>query len=58
MLAEVNGLGGFTHFTDPWVAGLASHLGRYGGPLQMVCGVMLLWGILYYLHRKGTFIRV
>jgi predicted acyltransferase len=58
MLAEVNHLGGFTHFTDPWVAGLAAHLGRYDGPLRTVCGFMLLWGILYYLYRKGTFIRV
>ena len=58
MLAEVNHLGSFAHFTDPWVAGLAGHLGRYGGPLQTVCAFMLLWGILYYLYRKGTFVRV
>jgi predicted acyltransferase len=58
MLAEINGLGGFMQFTDKWVSGLAAHLGRYDGPLRTVCGFMLLWGILYYLYRKGTFVRV
>jgi predicted acyltransferase len=58
MLTHVNGFGAFQRLTDAWVAGLASHLGRYDGPLRTVCAFMLLWGILCYLYRKGTFIRV
>jgi predicted acyltransferase len=58
MLAEVNTLDGFRQLTDRWVAGLAGHLDKFGGPLRTVCAFLLLWGILCYMYRKRTFLRI
>jgi predicted acyltransferase len=58
MLTEVTRLDDFKQLTDRWVAGLAGHLGSFGGPLRTVCAFLLLWGILCYMYRKRTFLRI
>ncbi len=40
------------------VGGLARHLGEYGEYLVGLTAFLMLWGVLLYMYRKGTFVRV
>jgi predicted acyltransferase len=39
-------------------AGLARHLGMFGPVLVAGGAVGILWGALYYMYRKQTFVRI
>jgi predicted acyltransferase len=43
---------------DTLVAGLANHLGKFGGLLKAFAAFMVLWLMLWYMYRKRTFVRV
>ena len=38
--------------------GLASHLGMFGNFLVAVGSLGVLWSALYFMYRKGTFVRI
>lgn len=55
----------FNHIADRFVGGLARYLGTFGPPwaevgkaLTPVTAFAILWLILLYMYRKGTFLRV
>jgi predicted acyltransferase len=43
---------------DNLVAGLAKHLGMFGGLVKALAGFMALWLMLWYMQRKKTFLKV
>jgi predicted acyltransferase len=44
--------------SDPLLTGLARHLGRFGEPLLMLAGFMVMWSVLYLLYRNKKFLRI
>ena len=48
----------FRQVSDPIVAGLARHVGPGGELLKATAALLLVWLILFYMYRKGTFVRV
>lgn len=48
----------FRHVSDPLVAGLARHLGRWEDPVLTAAPLAVIWLILYYMYRHRTFVRV
>lgn len=53
--------GDFINFGDignAFVGGLARHLGDYGPFVKHLAGFLVGWWMLYYMYRKGTFLRI
>jgi len=53
--------GDFINFGDignAFVGGLARHLGDYGPFVKQLAGFLAGWLMLYYMYRKGTFLRI
>ena len=53
--------GDFINFGDignAFVGGLARHLGDYGPFVKQLAGFLVGWLMLYYMYRKGTFLRI
>jgi len=48
----------FRHISEDLVGGLAAKLGQAGPFVIAFAGFLIVWLILLYLYRKGTFIRV
>jgi predicted acyltransferase len=44
--------------SDPFLTGLARHVGRFGEPLLMLAGFMVMWSVLYLLYRNKKFLRI
>jgi predicted acyltransferase len=44
--------------SDPFLTGLARHLGPYGEPLLTLAGFAVMWSVLYVLYRNKKFLRV
>jgi len=43
---------------NAFVGGLARHLGDYGPFARQLAGFLVGWLMLYYMYRKGTFLRI
>jgi len=41
-----------------FVGGLASYLGAWGGFIQELAAITVIWFILYWMYRKKTFIKI
>ncbi|MEN6494589.1 MAG: DUF5009 domain-containing protein [Thermoguttaceae bacterium] len=49
----------FYQIANAFIGNLKLYVDKsYMGPLQQVGGFVVLWLVLYYLYRKGTFLRV
>ena len=48
----------FCEISSTTFAGLARHLGMFGDLLLTGGTVGILWGGLYYMYRKKTFVRI
>jgi predicted acyltransferase len=48
----------FRCISDPFVAGLARHMGDFCDPFRDVAALAVIWLILLYMYRKKTFIRI
>ena len=41
-----------------FVGGLTSYLGAWGGFIQELAAITVIWFILYWMYRKQTFIKI
>ena len=48
----------FSEISNTVFAGLARHLGMFGEVLLTAGAVGVLWSGLYFMYRKGTFVRI
>jgi predicted acyltransferase len=48
----------FRRLADSLVGGLHQFLGTWYTPVQALTAFALVWGILYYMYRKKTFIKI
>lgn len=48
----------FRILADTVIKGLAAQIGAYGDFLRAVVAFAIIWGILYYMYKKKTFIKV
>ncbi len=48
----------YQNISNPFLGGLAAHIGRYGDLLKNLGAVAVAWGILAYMYRNRTFVRV
>ncbi len=48
----------FGRLADSLVGGLHQFLGRWYAPVQALTAFAIVWGILYYMYRKKTFIKI
>jgi len=48
----------FQQISNPFIGGLADQLGRYGDLVKNLGAFAVAWGILWYMLRNRTFVRV
>jgi predicted acyltransferase len=46
------------HVTEFFFGWLAKPLGDAGGFMILICGLALIWLLLYYMYKKKIFLRV
>lgn len=48
----------FYQIANVFLGNLASRMGSYAEPVRHVAAFLVMWSVLWYLYRKGTFLRV